>query len=96
MRWGKCRRMCCGRSTRVEALLLTAFTARSRPPQKYPGRLWVDPNATPTRQQAMRRPSQAEQLTTAVPAVAVFDYANAMGQVDQDVLHIIARAFVNQ
>nr|WP_295786772.1 hypothetical protein [Rhodoferax sp.] len=44
----------------------------------------------------MRRPSQAEQLTTAVPAVAVFDYANAMGQVDQDVLHIIARAFVNQ
>ena len=40
--------------------------------------------------------SQPAQLALAASAATAFDYAHAMTLVDQDVLHIIAQAFVNQ
>nr|WP_295776041.1 response regulator [Rhodoferax sp.] len=43
-----------------------------------------------------RLQSQAAQLAPAAPAATAFDYAHAMTLVDQDVLHIIAQAFVDQ
>ena len=40
--------------------------------------------------------SQPAQLALAAAVATAFDYAHAMSLVDQDVLHIIAQAFVNQ